>query len=475
MSERILILASPWTTFNNHLHHRVLLLASLLETLSISYQVIFPGLELASPMGSNADEPYKTMLNLIENTEEYTDIWLVQDSQGAQAGDFNHLLSLISSTCPASRLLFFSNSTTRVRPDIPNLSQNLINFDTMSTMVSVYDSQKPLCTQLLKILPVADQIPSETLKSNKPGDLKVCDLNFFTKQYRARYTGEEPIGLPVFLDHPQFDVVTQVFSLAERYHSLDFNLGFVDLDDSCTYEKVSEIAQTFADIRYSFHFHCELPENCNMELLQLLKDARINSVTILNSAENISQQDIYLKNLQLLNRVKRLHGLEIQVSWQLYAASSPDEEWNQFIEGLPLFFGFPAPNGLFIKTENNEKALHRSHIYDYISAWQAHSPEANLSKGQGPNFSKLFDKRGSLETWRFLNFNRLQSELYGYMDDIVDLEELKQRMIEISPEKIDNFITFLKDQQVVISLNNRYFLNASQRRTFTQVWATAEL
>lgn len=513
MKERILIVTSPCSSFVNHVDHSVAWLITLLQHLQLEPKVVLAGLAFQRVLGQEAFqqmlattpcEPVhlQAFQSTLALSEAVSAIWFVQDDSEPDPSYSDRYVSFLQTAFPEQELLVFTNglSSDRYRRWASHRGIRTIPKSVLKTLsvhqVSLSTGDAGSLSTLLHEQFVHQSSATSAEVSGELAFGKMGEYAPLLEQHRLLTEADSFVRLPLGLNETESTpLIAQLLAYARQYKILDFDLGFVDLDNPDSRVKLSEIADAFQTVSYSVRFHCTLPADSPVEYFEYLERAKVNSVSLLPNTISddrlIDDQETLLLNLHRISAVKKLHGLGIRVHWRLLLSpvNFGSDNWIKFINELSIFFGFPAPAGLHWVAPLPRTDDNRSHsssttelvaevldgLIKCLTDWRLHPKEHYLSRGTGPAFSRLFDKRGELETWRFLNLNPLQADLYNQLDTVVHADSLKAGMQHIAPEKIDNFLAFLVRQRMLIAVNDHYYLNASQRRDFTQAWATAEL
>ncbi|AQG79577.1 hypothetical protein [Spirosoma montaniterrae] len=518
MKEKILIITSPCSSFVNHVDRAVVRLTQLLKQCQIEYTVTLGGLAFKQALGEYAhtdmvafntcEAEHLTLLDsLMTKSENNSAIWFVQDETELDLSFSEQYITHLSAAFPSIELVVFTNglsskmyrawsliNVVRVIPkailhalltiDIQRITANA----TSSFTTALYD-----CLNTYS----SGELPADNTTDCFDLDATV-DYSLLLKQHRDQTSFSQIVRLPVSLNELVSEQLTNhILGYSQQYKILDFDLGFVDLDNPETRVKLNEIATVFTSLSYSFRLHCTLPADSPAEYFAYLQRAKVDSVHLLPVVgapdRPANDEETILLNLRQISLVKRLHGLGIEVQWRLLLSriNLGSDLWVKFINELPVFFGFPAPIGVYWMQPKPPVSNAASDTADdaailiadvlnglrtCLGDWRTHPKDRYLSKGTGPAFARLFDRRGAIENWRFLNLNSAQTEFYQQLDDVTQAAQIKERMAHIPADKIDNFLSFLEHHRLIVSINNgQYFLNASQRRDFTQAWATAEL
>lgn len=511
------MITSPWSSLINRVDSKIILTMNFFQNLNIRYDVFFPALEAESRMEQGKYQPADLEIlseaSLAEifglfliKYEDVGTIWYFQDDSevlNKYSGIYFKFLNLLFSNRSIFVFSNYNRESVRVfwpaTDSLKVIPQSVINTVTFSKVLAFYDSSKNLIDQLLIASSGDQKIVNKHLFEGSHIDklLTTKDLSEIIDKFRKLNQNKTFISIGLPFSELNFDYFFScVLQFSRKYRILNFDLGFIDLDEATVVAKLSGLAKAFEDLYVDINFQCTISEGSDMQLFSNLKEARINSVTILADEGFDSDADVELKfikqTLSVINKVKRLHGLEMDVRWMLRVLSTPSETdiWIKLLESVPAFYGFPPPNGILLRNTNNqadeifddsffisnqEKTGFHTILKQAIDGWRKHRKGHYLASGRGATFLKLFDKRGRYDSWYFIRLNSIQSKIYSLMDDVVDLDTVKKKFNDLNSEKIEAFLLFMEKKKVIISIANKYYLNASRRRNFSETWASAEL
>lgn len=283
-----------------------------------------------------------------------------------------------------------------------------------------------------------------------------------------------PVHFPLVPGDPAL-AVADLLAATRRHLTTRVDLDAVDAEDPDTVAVLGELARRRREELLGLELRCRVPATVTAAQASLLGGAGVRHAALEPPVVTAGHDGVALVGRHLA-AVRRLHGEEISVAWDLPLPSASDAATvAAVVEAIAPATHLPPPDGTSGPPATTGEAALPEGLRQALDRWRSEHAPWTLTYARGPGFIRISDRRTGGTAWTFIVLNPAQAAVFSLCESPTTREGITSELPNLTDEAVAGFLERLAARGVLARIGSERFLRLPVRRRVEERWASGDV